>query len=123
MLSATEYDACPNCGQEWPSRYGPHICNMRREYVHNKAIIMRPGAGVLESLERLTIRHMDEAKRSAEYADLGGAASPYPELLADVDAAIGFLKRYRASLQALSKHAHDWNASDYCTICGADGRA
>jgi hypothetical protein len=116
-------ELCPNCGKEWPSRFGHHNCNYHRTYVHNHSIVVQPGDGIAESVERLTERHQAEACRIAESADLGGMESPYPDILADIDAAIGILKRHRAVIQSLSEHSHEWSDNDYCFICGADGRA
>lgn len=114
---------CSNCGQEWPSRFGSHNCNFHREYIHNKAIVCQPGASLLVSIERLASRLEREACRTAEGCDLSGEGIPYVSELGQVDAAIGYLKRFRAELQSLSQHKHDWNADDYCSICGRDGRA
>lgn len=43
----------------------------------------------------------EEMYRANEYADLAGEELPYPQVA----------------------HAHQWNDSDYCSVCGADGRA
>lgn len=116
-------DICPDCGREWPLNLGHHNCNYRRLHVHKNAVVVEPGAGLPESIRRLTERLYRETCSSAEYADLGGNDSPYPAVLADIDAALGHLKRFRAEVQGLSKHAHDWTSGEYCAMCGADGRA
>lgn len=116
-------DICPDCGREWPARFGRHNCNFHRAYVHNRAIVVEPGASLLETLERLTGRLYDEVCSRAESADLAGVESPYPEALGEIDAAIGRLKRFRREVQQLAGHAHKWGSDDYCRICGADGRA
>jgi hypothetical protein len=65
-----------------------------------------------------------DAMKAAEYADLGGYdANPYGDLAKQIDRTIGMLKRTRAEVQALRSHAHKWNSDDYCSVCGADGRA
>jgi hypothetical protein len=123
MATSALRELCDMCGQEWPSRFGRHNCNFHREYIHNKAIVCQPGAPLLESVERLANRLEREARRRAEGCDLSGEGVPYVWELGQVDAAIGYLKRFRSELQALSQHEHDWNAADYCSICGRDGRA
>lgn len=123
MLAATLTETCPNCGKEWPSRFGKCPCNMHRAYIHNNAIVVDPGASLLETVKRLTRRFYDETSRSAEYANLGDYDSPYPAALGEIDAVIGHLKHFRRELQALSTHGHDWSENDHCTVCGADGRA
>jgi hypothetical protein len=120
---AIALEFCPDCGREWPSRFGSHNCNHHRVHIHNNAIIVQPGEPLAESVERLTSRLESEAMRSNEFADLAGEPSEYPRYLADIDHTIGQLKRFRAQLQALSGHAHRWDENDYCSICGADGRA
>lgn len=121
--SQSSTDICPNCGKEWPARFGWHNCKMHRQYVHNNAIVLEPGANLLESIQRLAARFEGEATRRAEYASSGGDESPYPTALGEIDAVIGFLKRFRADIQALSVHQHKWDSNDYCVFCGADGRA
>lgn len=116
-------DLCPDCGREWPARLGRHNCNSRRLYVHQNAVIVEPGADLSESVRRLTERLYRETCRSAEFADCAGEDTPYPAVLADIDAAIGHLKRFRAEVHGLSRHTHDWTSDDYCAVCGADGRA
>lgn len=121
--AAVEPDICRNCGREWPARFGDHGCNTHRAYVHNRAIVVEPGADLLDTIRQLTARLEREVCENAQGADLAGEPSPYRFYLGRIDAAIGHLKRFRRDVQELSKHAHDWNESDYCSICGADGRA
>lgn len=121
--AAVEQDVCRNCGREWPARFGDHRCNMHAAYVHNRAIVVDPGADLLDTLRQLTERLDREICSAAEGADLAGEDSPYRHYLGRIDASIGLLKRFRRDVQGLSKHAHEWNESDYCSICGADGRA
>jgi len=116
-------ERCPDCDHEWPAHFGPHNCNFSRRHVHKNAIIAEPGDTLLSYVERLTSRMEAEVCKSAEYANLGGDESPYPRTLGDIDAAIGHLKRFRAEMQLLAGHTHNWDGSDYCSICGADGRA
>jgi len=123
MATSAIRELCENCGQEWPSRFGRHNCNFSLQHVHNEAIICQPGAGLLDSVERLCSRLEREACNHAEGCDLSGEGVPYVYELGQVDAAIGYLKRFRAELQSLSQHEHEWNAADYCSICGRDGRA
>jgi hypothetical protein len=122
---APKIEVCSDCGREWPARLGRHNCNFSKRHVHIDAIIVAPGADLLESVQRLTSRMESEVCRSAEYADLGGVESPYPAACGQIDAAIGHLKRFRAEMQRLAGHAHDFSerSNDYCSICGADGRA
>ncbi len=118
-------ELCPDCGRDWPTHLGRHNCNYSRRHVHKDAIIVEPGADLLESLQRLTSRMESEVCRSAEYAELGGEKSPYPAAIGQIDAAIGHLKRFRHEIQVLRGHQHDYSEdnNDYCSICGADGRA
>lgn len=69
------------------------------------------------------MRHYRESCNQMEGCDNAGEPSPFPYILGDIDHAIGMLKRYRAEVQALATHAHEWNSDDYCNVCGADGRA
>jgi hypothetical protein len=125
FLDAPKIELCPDCGREWPARFGSHNCNHRRAHIHKNAIVIEPGADLLESVQRLTSRMEGEVCKSAEYANLGGDESPYPAALSKIDAAIGHLKRFRQEIQTMRGHTHDWSeeTNDYCTICGADGRA
>ena len=50
-------------------------------------------------------------------------ASPYQQALNEIDAAIGRLKALRREMQSIARHSHEWNDNDYCSVCGADGRA
>lgn len=120
---AVKIENCPDCGHEWPARFGSHNCNHTRRYVHNDAIISQPGERLSDSLDRLTGRMESEVCRSAQFADLAGEGDPYGDALRDIDHALGMLKRFRAEVQRLSGHTHRWNENDYCSICGADGRA
>lgn len=122
-MVTVDVELCADCGREWPSRFGKHNCNFQRRYIHNHAIVVEPGAPLAESVQRLTERLISEAMRSAEYADLAGEENCYPYFLGQIDAAIGQLKRFRAELQVVARHVHEWNSDDYCRICGADGRA
>lgn len=132
MSSAATYDnlfaintpeLCPDCGREWPRKFGSHNCNYHRAYVHNAALIVEPGADLFSTVDRIADRYESELCRSAQSADLAGEEPPYQAALADIDRTIGFLKHYRAEIQRLAGHTHRWNGDDYCSICGADGRA
>ncbi len=71
----------------------------------------------------------DEIARRAEAYDLAGlpatdAPHPYTEATRAIDHLIGRLKATRADIQRLAAHQHTWDPdTDYCTVCGADGRA
>lgn len=123
MATLAAVELCENCGQEWPSRFGRHNCNFYRAQVHKNSIICAPFQSLSDSLSLLTSRLEREATRSAEFADAAGEEAPYKHVLGDIDAAIGQLKRFRHEMQKIAGHAHDWNDDDYCSICGADGRA
>lgn len=116
---------CPDCGNDYEPRFGKHGCNMRRVHVHNKAIIIDPFEEFSSAVLRLYERLEDSTMKSAEYWDLSGGEgpNPYRRSLNQIDAAIGMLKRQRSEMQRLARHVHDYNENDYCTICGADGRA
>lgn len=78
----------------------------------------------LEAVTMVQFPALYNAQRSAEYADLGGYdADPYGQLLKGIDASIGSLKKFRREVQAQKSHTHKWNSDEYCSICGADGRA
>lgn len=122
-LVLAEY--CPNCGREWPSRLGSHNCNFTRRPVHNDAIVSDPHEPLPETIQRLYSRMDRLTCQSQHYYELGdpGGISPFRQSLNELDAAIGLLKRCRREMQTLAGHAHRWNDDDYCSICGADGRA
>ena len=65
---------------------------------------------------------LDEAVRSQEYYDLAGIGPEdgcYPPLY-DLKKA---LQRALSEVRQMERHEHVWNESDYCDICGNDGRA
>lgn len=61
---------------------------------------------------------IESAVRFMESVDLGGydAVNAY-------DSIIATLERGLAEVRAVRGHKHMWNINDYCSICGADGRA
>lgn len=64
---------------------------------------------------------VSDAVRSQEYWDLGGLSdSDGPAPLAALETA---LLAALADVRELRAHAHVWGENDYCSICGADGRA
>lgn len=115
-------DLCQNCGRPWPARFGAHNCNFHRAYIHNNAVVVPPGSALLDSVKQLTNLHEREACISAQYADLGGESSPYPQILGDIDQTIELLKQHRQRVQFLARHIHEWGADDCCIHCFADGR-
>lgn len=125
LTETSKIELCPDCGREWPAHLGRHNCNFNKRHVHKDSIIVEPNSNLLESVQRLTSRMESEVCRSAEYARLGDVQSPYPEAYGQIDAAIGHLKKFRAEMQRLAGHSHDFSEgnNDYCSICGADGRA
>jgi hypothetical protein len=125
MATMTAVEACPDCGREWPVKFGAHNCNFRRVQVHKDAIVIQPFADFPESVERLASRMRSETCRSAQYWDLAGGEGPHPykQALNQIDYVIGQLKRARQEMQDLAGHKHRWDADDYCAVCGADGRA
>lgn len=79
-----------------------------------------------KQIEWLTSVAMDRSHRANYMYELAGPFdfdSPYQHTLKMIDAAIGRLKLLRAEMQRVASHHHDWNGDDYCSICGADGRA
>lgn len=70
-------------------------------------------------------RFISEAARSAQYAELAGEPTSvvYKDKKAEIGRAILALKRAHAELTELEGHSHKWGSDDYCSICGADGRA
>lgn len=116
-------EVCPDCGGDWPTRLGRHGCNYRSRSIHREAIIIDPGSKLSESIDRITGRVESEVKSSAQYQDLAGDGDVYGDTLRDVDYSIGMLKRFRREIQRLASHVHTWNDDDYCSVCGADGRA
>lgn len=123
MLVETNPDICTNCGRDWPAKFGAHRCKMVAVRIHENAVVVEPRDQMRDAIQRIAHRFERELCRSAEYADIGGDESPYPAALRDIDATIGFLKRFRADIQKLRTHRHKYDSNDYCTICGADGRA
>ena len=58
-----------------------------------------------------------KACKSDEYADLAGEPGTALRDLRDN------LKAGLEHVEFLLGHTHQWNDNDYCSICGADGRA
>jgi hypothetical protein len=116
---------CPNCDREWPACLGWHNCNYTRKPVHKDAIVSDPGEPLPDIIKSLYSRMESQTCRSQQYYELGdpGGISPYRQSLNEIDASIGLLKRYRREIQQLAGHTHRWDDDDYCSICGADGRA
>jgi|ERR1700723_218042 len=94
------------------------------EVPHN-SIVISPLTPFSEQVTILIERNESLVLRCQESFDLGDCEgiSPYQNALNQVDASIGLLKRARRRMQKLAKHIHDFKTNDYCTICGADGRA
>jgi len=99
--------------------------NLVTVQVHKNTLLVSPSEQFSDAVRRLAEHLEDRTCRSAQYFELGDCegVSPYQEALNQLDHAIGQLKRARAEMQKLSKHAHQWDSNDYCSICGADGRA
>ena len=123
LLAGVSPEFCPDCDHEWPARFGKHNCNYTRRVVHINAIVVEPATSLSQALDRLTGRMESEICRAAQSASLAGEGDPYRCALGDIDHAIGALKRFRSEMQWLAGHAHRWSDDDYCSICGADGRA
>ena len=66
-----------------------------------------------------------EVAKQKEYADLGGDDyDPCETRQKEISRLIGQLKRMHAELGQLRAHRHEWSPeTDYCVLCGADGRA
>ena len=120
-LTLTEY--CPDCGREWPARFGRHNCNYCRRPVHNDAIVSDPLEPLPETIQCLYSRMERLTCRAQQFFELGGheGVPPCRQALNEIDSAIGLLKRYRREMQSLARHAHRWDDNHYCEICGADG--
>jgi len=73
----------------------------------------------------MAITDINRVCRSAEHAELAGecGAAVYDAAIVDAEAEIMYLKQYIADLKELRTHEHQWDSNDYCTLCGADGRA
>lgn len=78
-----------------------------------------------QAIAFLADQRINQANRSNQYYELGDAEGmpPYRQALNEIDAAIGRLKAARREMQQIAGHAHRWNDDDYCSVCGADGRA
>lgn len=65
------------------------------------------------------------AARAAEYADLSGedGRAVYRSAQRDLEAVIREARAAARAIKALAGHVHVWNDDDYCSACGADGRA
>jgi hypothetical protein len=94
------------------------------EVPHN-SIVISPLTPFSEQMTTLIERNEARVLRCQESFDLGDCEGiwPYQDALNQIDASIGLLKRARREMQALAKHIHDFGMNDYCTVCGADGRA
>ena len=94
------------------------------EVPHN-SIVISPLMPFSDQVATLNERNVARVVRSQESFDLGDCEgiSPYQDALNQIDASIGLLKRARREMQELAQHPHQWGGDDYCTICGADGRA
>ena len=69
-----------------------------------------------------------EIAKEQEYYDLAGlgceeAEAPYDTVLRRIKEVGRLLDETRVKLVALRRHTHAWQDNDYCSICGADGRA
>src|SRR5215471_19062943 len=47
----------------------------------------------------------------------------YEGTLAELETVISVLRQAQKEIKALAAHLHAWNDQEYCSICGADGRA
>lgn len=64
------------------------------------------------------------AARRQEYVELGGLDfNSYRDMQGKIGKAIKELREVARELKSLNGHCHKWNDNDYCSICGADGRA
>ena len=86
-------------------------------------ILLASPRDILAALEYRLPFLVDEADLYAEGCDLSGEGNGYADIQAEVSRLIGRLKRVHAEIGARRGHAHEWGDSDYCRICGADGRA
>jgi len=91
--------------------------------IHRNSLVLSPGMPLRDILRLVTGRMQNETCSAAQYADLAGEEPPYAHALREIDHAIGTMKRFRAEMQRLAHHTHEWNGDDYCRVCGADGRA
>ncbi len=65
-----------------------------------------------------------QAARDAECLDLAGEpGDAYRDAQKQIGRLIETARRAAREIKGLRAHRHDWNESDYCSICGADGRA
>ncbi len=101
------------------------MSNLRTVEIPRNAFVVNPDFQLMDVVETLLQAQESRTRRQQEYFGLGDCdgQSPYSVALAQIDAAIGRLKQARCAMQSLSQHQHQWDASDYCAICGADGRA
>jgi len=77
---------------------------------------------ILAAIDSLAEQLVNRAARSAENADLAGESGSV--VYRSIQQRFGRIAaRTRRDLTELRTHRHDWNASDYCNVCGADGRA
>lgn len=78
-------------------------------------------------VQALLRRETREASRRREMMSLGGldgeAPDPYDELLSGLAQARAALDAQVAHVEFLKSHRHEYDERDYCTHCGADGRA
>lgn len=78
-----------------------------------------------ENIRVLLTGFVQSTTRSAQYAELAGESTGdvYKARKAEVGRAIAILESTHTELCELERHSHIWNDDDYCSICGADGRA
>lgn len=94
------------------------------EEMHHRGMGIAPELSLLEDVERHVAVDLQKACRTAQYEESAGEnVTAYRDLMGRIDRSIGVLKRFRREVQAVAKHAHQWDNDDYCSICGADGRA
>lgn len=88
-----------------------------------REIVQAPAREIMHAfMDRLPMLEA-EADRYAEGCDLAGEGGGYRDIQAELSHLIGALKRVHRALGNQAGHQHDWNESDYCVICGRDGRA
>jgi hypothetical protein len=97
---------CPDCKMEVFIADGEAFC----EDCLNKHAVREEYTEKLRDL----ISHAGTQDKWAHYAGQGAV-----HLAALIDA----LKWAKDEAVYLKGHEHEWNGSDYCTICGLDGRA
>jgi hypothetical protein len=74
---------------------------------------------------KIELTDLSDVADSANRAELAGldSVTVYNDQIKRTEEEIQKLINHKSGLVELRDHVHEWNDNDYCSICGADGRA